>query len=75
MIFLCPLLRSYVSTGILDQQNKGGPYTYFAADNTAIDEMRADTNLGAKIYDDVERRTYVINLCNNTIKFLFIHSK
>lgn len=52
-------LRNYVTTGILDHQLKGGPYTFFAADNGALDAMRADANLGAKIYNDVERRIYV----------------
>ncbi|VDK38643.1 unnamed protein product [Taenia asiatica] len=52
--------RNYVNTGILDHQVKGGPYTFFAADNGALDAMRMDTNLGAKIYDNLERRIYVL---------------
>nr|CDS17272.1 fasciclin 1 [Echinococcus granulosus] len=52
--------RNYVNTGILDHQIRGGPYTFFAADNGALDAMRADANLGAKIYESVERRIYVL---------------
>ncbi|KAL5962410.1 hypothetical protein TSMEX_009864 [Taenia solium] len=55
-----PTFRNYVNTGILDHQIKGGPYTFFAADNSALDAMRVDANLGAKIYDNLERRIYVL---------------
>uniref|UniRef100_A0A5K3EPA0 FAS1 domain-containing protein n=1 Tax=Mesocestoides corti TaxID=53468 RepID=A0A5K3EPA0_MESCO len=52
--------RSYVKTGILDKQIKGGPYTYFASDNKAFDDMEADTNVGVKLLKDPDRLTYVL---------------
>ncbi|VUZ56287.1 unnamed protein product [Hymenolepis diminuta] len=52
--------RNYINTGILDNQAKGGPYTFFAVNNAGIDAMRADTEVGAKIYDNMNRRIYVL---------------
>ncbi|VDN98031.1 unnamed protein product [Rodentolepis nana] len=52
--------RNYINTGILDNQVKGAPYTFFAVNNAGIDKMRADTAVGAKIYNDVNRRIYVL---------------
>ncbi|KAL7064098.1 hypothetical protein AAHC03_04934 [Spirometra sp. Aus1] len=50
----------YLSTNILDEQTKGGPYTYFAPTNEAINAMKADAATGAKILSDQSRRTYVL---------------
>ncbi|VDD80424.1 unnamed protein product [Mesocestoides corti] len=57
---LARLSPSYVKTGILDKQIKGGPYTYFASDNKAFDDMEADTNVGVKLLKDPDRLTYVL---------------
>ncbi|VDN13640.1 unnamed protein product [Dibothriocephalus latus] len=50
----------YLATNILGEQTKGGPYTYFAPTNEALNTMKADAAVGAAILSDPPRRTYVL---------------